>query len=72
MKLKNTSNSPDSTNFTSESTNHENGLENGQFALPLMSMEGRALAAKSAPLSAYDGKKIPDSGMDAFMKRGGR
>jgi hypothetical protein len=53
--------------FTESTTEHGNN-ENGPTGLPLMSPEGKRLAAKSAPSSAFDRKPIPTSAVDRAMR----
>jgi hypothetical protein len=59
---------PIGTTFTTSSTNHTDS-PNGPAGLPLMSEDGKRVAAKSAPTSlSRDTGKIPTSSMDRMMR----
>ena len=67
MKLKNTSNSPDSSNFNGESTNHGNN-ENGAPGLPLMSKDGERNARAAGNIKNPIGTQIGTSAVDGLVK----
>lgn len=58
----------DTTEFTRQTTSHPGSPENGRPGLPLMSTEGKKLASKSAPSSAYKTTTIGTSAVDKAMR----